>query len=69
MAPLTHVDDCESLAPALDTAAVLLGWRVFHAVWWCPIHVRAKKLLCGECRGLCPECSCAVPRGVAVEGS
>jgi hypothetical protein len=42
--PPTHDDDYQNLCPALDTAAVLLGWRTYRHVWWCPMHVVAKNI-------------------------
>jgi len=54
----THEEDYRRLMPALDAAAVLLGWRLHHSVWWCPTHVVAKNLACARCLTPCPECSC-----------
>jgi hypothetical protein len=39
----THEDDYQNLGPALDTAAVFLGWRISGSVWWCPTHEVAKQ--------------------------
>jgi hypothetical protein len=65
----THEDDYQSLMPALDEAAVFLGWRVYRSVWWCPTHVLAKKLTCARCLTPCPGCSCmGGPRVDAVDG-
>jgi hypothetical protein len=62
-------EDYEALLPALDTAAVFLGWRIYQHVYWCPLHVVAKNLACENCRALCPNCTCAGgPRGTAVFG-
>jgi hypothetical protein len=62
-------DDYDALLPALDTAAVFLGWRVFQRVFWCPTHTVEKKLICEGCRMSCPGCVCAGgPRSVAVFG-
>ena len=54
----THEDDYEQLMPALDTAAVFLGWRVYRSVYWCPVHVVVKNLACARCLLACPACSC-----------
>jgi hypothetical protein len=65
----THEDDYQRLAPALNTAAVSLGWRVWGAVWWCPPHTVAKLLACAHCLSPCPECSCEDgPLAEAVDG-
>jgi hypothetical protein len=62
-------DDYETLLPALDTAAVFLGWRVYQSVFWCPMHTMVKRLVCEGCRMLCPGCACVGgPRSVAVFG-
>lgn len=62
-------DDYEALLPALDTAAVFLGWRVYQSVFWCPTHTFAKKLVCEGCQIPCPGCVCiGGPRGVAAFG-
>jgi hypothetical protein len=42
MAQPSHDDDYQDLFPALDTAAVSLGWCLHQCVWWCPTH-SAKK--------------------------
>jgi hypothetical protein len=66
----THEDDYQQLMPALDEAAVLLGWRLYKSVWWCPTHVAAKRLACTRCRLPCPACSCmGGPRADAVEST
>jgi hypothetical protein len=37
-------------------------------VWWCPMHVVAKKLACSRCLAQCPACACVGgPRSDAVE--
>lgn len=65
----THDDDYQRLMPALNEAAVFLGWRVYRSVWWCPDHVVAEKLACARCLTLCPGCSCmGGPRVDAVDG-
>jgi len=62
-------EDYEAIRPALDTAAVFLGWRVYQHVYWCPSHTVAKNLACAGCRMSCPGCVCAGgPRGTAVFG-
>lgn len=67
--PPTHEDDYRRLSPALAEAAVSLGWRINHGVWWCPTHVVAMKFACARCASPCPECSCANgPLADAVEG-
>jgi len=67
--PPTHDDDYQHLMPALDEAAVSLGWRVYKSVWWCPTHVVAKNLACARCLSACPACSClGGPRVDAVDG-
>ena len=59
----------QNLGPALDTAAVFLGWRVWRFVWWCPMHTVSKFLACARCLSPCPECSCmGGPRSEAVDG-
>lgn len=66
----THEDDYQMMMPALDEAAVFLGWRIYHSVYWCPTHVVAKNLACARCLSPCPECSCmGGPRMDAVDGS
>ncbi len=68
-AQTTDEDDHERLLPALDTAAVLLGWRVHQGAWWCPAHTVTKLLACARCLSPCPECSCVGgPRDAAVDG-
>lgn len=68
-APPSHEDDWRNLGPALDTAAVSLGWRTWQSVWWCPSHTVSKLLACARCLAPCPECSCVGgPRGEAVDG-
>jgi hypothetical protein len=68
-APPTHEDDYQNLMPALDTAAVFLGWRVCQCVWWCPTHTVTKLLACARCLSPCPECSCmGGPCSEAVDG-
>ena len=65
----THEEDYEQLMPALDEAALFLGWRVYHSVYWCPMHVVAKKLVCVRCHSACPACWCMDgPRVDAVDG-
>ncbi len=65
----THEDDYQMLMPALDEAAVFLGWRIYKSVWWCPTHVVAKNLACARCLSACPACSCVDgPCGDAVDG-
>lgn len=65
----TEEDDYQNLGPALDTAAVFLGWRVWRSVWWCPPHTVSKLLACARCLAPCPECSCmGGPRSEAVNG-
>jgi hypothetical protein len=65
----SHEDDYEHLMPALDQAAVSLGWRICQSVWWCPAHTVAKLLACADCLSPCPECSCmGGPRGEALAG-
>ena len=65
----TDEDDYMNLLPALDTAAVFLGWRLHQGVWWCPTHTVAKLLACAHCLSPCPECSCeGGPCGEAVAG-
>lgn len=67
--PPTHEDDYQNLGPALDTAAVFLGWRLHKCFWWCPTHTVAKFLACARCLSPCPECSCMDgPRSEAVDG-
>jgi hypothetical protein len=67
--PPTHEDDYRNLSPALDTAAVFLGWRIWRSVWWCPMHTVSKLLACVRCLAPCPECSCmGGPRGEAIDG-
>ena len=62
-------EDYEAIRPALDTAAVFLGWRVYQHVYWCPSHTVSKNLVCENCRSLCPKCTCeGGPRGTAVFG-
>ena len=34
----THEDDYQHLCPALDEAAVSLGWCLRGCFWWCPTH-------------------------------
>lgn len=34
----TTEDDYQNLCPALNTAAMFLGWSIHHYVWWCPHH-------------------------------
>lgn len=64
-----HVPDPGPLMPALDHAAVFLGWRRCQKVWWCPAHTVAKLLACAECLSPCPECICeGGPRTEAVAG-
>lgn len=58
----THEDDYHRLMPALDEAAVFLGWRVYRCVWWCPTHVVAMNLACAQCLSACPACTC--PEGL-----
>jgi hypothetical protein len=66
--PSRFEDDYQELMPALDVAAVFLGWRIYQGVWWCPNHVSCKGLVCAECQLTCPACSCVGgPRGVAAE--
>src|SRR4029077_5268862 len=70
-AAATHENDC--LMPAIDEAAVLLGWRLYESVWWCPCHAVAKLLACRGCGSACPPCSClggsgSVPGSVAAAG-
>lgn len=66
----SHDEDYQHLMPALDEAAVFLGWRVWHSVFWCPRHVVAKQLACASCRLPCPRCACAGgPYLTASEGS
>ena len=65
----SHEDAYDALIPALETAAVFLGWRVYCSVYWCPTHTVIKKLACSSCRMACPRCTCVGgPRGVAVFG-
>jgi hypothetical protein len=65
----THEDDYQTLMPALDEAAVLLGWRIYRSVPWCPTHVVAKNLACKRCMMRCPACACVGgPRFDAIEG-
>lgn len=65
----THEDDYQYLMPAQAEAAVLLGWRVYQCVWWCPTHVATKNLACKRCMSACPSCSCVGgPFSDAVEG-
>ena len=65
----THEDDYQQLMPALDEAAVALGWRTYQCVWWCPTHVVSKNLACKRCLSACPACSCVGgPLGDAVAG-
>ena len=65
----THDDDYQRLMPALDEAAVFLGWRVHQCVWWCPTHVVVKNFACKRCLSACPACSCVGgPWGDAVDG-
>ncbi len=65
----THEDDYRALLPALDEAALSLGWRVYRSVWWCPTHVVAGKLACARCLTPCPGCPrVAGPRVDAVDG-
>lgn len=67
--PITDEEAYERLCPAHTAAAVTLGWRVWHSVWWCPSHTVAKFLACPECRSSCPACSCVGgPRVEAVDG-
>lgn len=67
--PPTDEDDWRHLGPALDTAAVFLGWRVWKSSWWCPVHTVANLLSCARCASPCPECSCVDgPWGQAVDG-
>jgi hypothetical protein len=54
----SHEDDYETLMPALDTAAVSLGWRLYENRWWCPTHVNDKGLVCEQCLARCAACSC-----------
>lgn len=62
-------DDYQRLIPALDIAAVFLGWRLYESVWWCPACVVTKKLSCSRCLSRCPACSCmGGPRADAVLG-
>lgn len=64
----THEDDYRRLMPALDMAAVFLGWRVHRSVWWCPAHVVAKKLACARCLVSCSaSASCACMSGPCVD--
>jgi hypothetical protein len=66
----SHEDDYQLLMPALDTAAVLLGWRLYKSCWWCPSHVFDKKLACARCLVACSECSCVGgPHAHAVDGA
>ena len=65
----TEADDYQQLLPALDEAAVQLGWRVQQCFWWCPAHVVIKLLACARCLSPCPECFCmGGPRSEAVDG-
>jgi hypothetical protein len=65
----THEDDYDSQLPALEVAAVFLGWRVYCSVYWCPTHTVVKKLVCASCRTACPGCVCVGgTRAVAVFG-
>lgn len=67
--PPTHEDDYQNLMPALDEAAVRLGWRLYQSVWWCPTHTVSKNLSCAGCRSACPACTCEDgPRSKAVDG-
>ena len=40
----SHEDDYEHLGPALDQAAVSLGWGLHQCVWRCPAHSPGKIL-------------------------
>jgi len=65
----SHEDDYQNLMPALDEAAVFLGWRYYRHRHVCPTHVTVKKLACARCLALCPDCSCVGgPRMDAVDG-
>lgn len=69
LTPVTDEDAYYRLSPAHSAAAVSLGWRVWHSVWWCPTHVVTKLLACARCLSPCPECSCVGgPRSDAVDG-
>lgn len=61
----SHEEDYHQLCPALDMAAVFLGWRTFRGCWWCPAHVVAMKLVCAGCRAACPQCTCPDGPGYA----
>ena len=70
-APCAHDDeeDYQQMFPALDEAAVILGWRLYKSMWWCPTHVIAMNLACARCRCACPACSCmGGPLHRAVDG-
>ena len=54
----SHKQDPGPLMPALDQAAVFMGWCLYQGVWWCPAHTVAKLLACADCLSPCPECSC-----------
>lgn len=57
------------LFPAIEAAAVELGWRIYQSVWWCPTHVVVKGLACARCLVHCPGCTCVGgPRADAVPG-
>lgn len=63
-------EDYQTLCPALDAAAVFLGWRVWSSGWWCPVHTVAKVLACARCLSPCPACSCVGgPRADSVVGT
>lgn len=62
--PITDEEAYERLCPAHSTAAVALGWRVWHWVWWCPTHTVAKRLSCASCLSPCPACSCVGGPGI-----
>jgi hypothetical protein len=65
----THDDDYRNLMPALDEAALFLGWRLFRCRHMCPTHVLSLKLACARCLMPCPDCSCmGGPRFDAVDG-
>ena len=65
----SHDEDYREMFPASTEAAVLLGWRVYQGVWWCPTHVIAMNLACKRCMSACPACSClGGPMADAVKG-
>jgi hypothetical protein len=37
--PSMHEFDYRVLSAALDTAAMFMGWRLWHGVWWCSQHI------------------------------